>query len=247
LTVEDTNAISLAAIDEDRKDGMSEEMIQQEYYCSFEAPIVGAYYGQLMAVAEKEKRITNVPWEVKLPVNTVWDIGVGDSCAIWFYQQINDEIRVIDYYENSGEGLPHYAKHLAAKPYVYGKHWAPHDIAVREFTTGRSRLETARSLGIKFLVIPKQSIEDGIEAVRGIIPRCWFDETKCENGIEALKQYHKDWDDINKVFKESPAHDWSSHGSDAFRYLALSLKDTHRKKNNKLPQKAEDAYDPFHQ
>jgi phage terminase large subunit len=242
LTVEDTNAIPLSAIQEDRDDGMSEEMIQQEYYCSFEAPIVGAYYGQLMTKLETEKRITQVPWEARIPVHTVWDLGVGDSTAIWFYQQVNDEIRLIDYYTTSGEGLPHYAKKLSEKPYAYGRHYAPHDIEVRELGTGRSRLETARTLGIKFVVIPKQSIEDGIEAVRNILPRCWFDSEKCENGIEALKQYHKEWDDTNKVFKDTPCHDWSSHGADAFRYLALSLKDSHRKKNNGLPAKAESDY-----
>lgn len=246
LTVEDTKAISLEAIQEDREDGMPEEIVQQEYWCSFEAPVVGSYYGKAIATLEKEGKITAVPWETRLPVHTAWDLGIGDSMTIWFYQQINDEIRIIDYYECSGEGLAFYIKHLREKPYVYGNHYAPHDIKVRELGTGKSRWETARSLGITFRIVEKQSIEDGIQAVRGLLPRCWFDEDKTENGLNALKEYHKEWDEINKVFKNTPHHDWSSHAADGFRMLALALKDPQRKKKD-LPQKAEDSYDIFSQ
>jgi len=242
LTVDDTKAISLEAIQEDRDDGMPEEMIQQEYYCSFEAPIVGAYYGKQIQTIEKLGQITRVPWESALPVHTAWDLGIGDSMVIWFYQQLNDEIRLIDYYECSGEGLPYYIKFMKEKPYVYGNHYAPHDIKVRELGTGKSRWEVARSLGITFRIVNRQSVEDGIEAVRAILPRCWFDEEKTEPGVMGLKEYHKEWDDMNKVFKNTPHHNWASHPADGFRMLALSVKETHRRKKN-LPQSAESEYD----
>ena len=171
-----TKVISAEAIQEMRIAGMTEEMIMQEIECSFDAPVVGSYYGKLMNAAEASKRVGNVPWEPRLPVHTAWDLGVGDSTTIWFYQIYGMEVRVIDYYEASGEGLPHYAKVLEKKPYSYGMHYAPHDIEVRELSSGKSRFEAARSLGIKFQVGKQFPIEEGIEAVRNLIPRCWFDE-----------------------------------------------------------------------
>ncbi len=210
------------AIDEDRKSGMAEEMIRQEYWCSFDAALVGAYYGRQMEQARKDGRIGSVPYDPKLPVETWWDLGVGDSTSIWFAQRVGLEVRLIDYLEASGEGLPYYVKALQAKPYVYGRHIAPHDIEVRELGTGKSRKETAAKLGIRFDVAPAQSIEDGIEAVRSMLPSCWFDEAKCSRGIEALSQYRKEWNDKTRDFKNAPYHDWTSHGADAFRYGAVA-------------------------
>lgn len=224
LTVDDTKAISHEEIDADRREGMSEELIQQEYYCSFEGVAFGAYYGKQLQQAEQEGRIANVPFETGIGVETWWDLGVGDSTAIWFTQSIGREIRVIDYYEASGEGLPHYAKTLQEKPYVYSRHHAPHDIEVRELGSGRSRREIAQNLGISFDVVPNISIEDGIEAARALLSRCWFDKTKCERGLNALASYHKDWDEKLKTWRSQPKHDWASHAADAFRYLAVGHK-----------------------
>jgi hypothetical protein len=222
LTVDDTRVIGPDVIDEERAAGMSEDMIQQEFYCSFSAALVGAYYGRQMSDAEKEGRIGNVPYEPNLRVETWWDLGVGDSTAIWFVQRYQREIRVIDYYEMSGEGLSHYAKVLQAKPYVYSRHIAPHDIEVREFGTGKTRRETAAGLGIRFILAPNIGIEDGIDAVRAMLPRCMFDMKKCDRLIEALRQYRKAWDDKNRRFQDHPHHDWASHAADAGRYGAVT-------------------------
>jgi hypothetical protein len=229
LTIEDTGVFSAEDMEEERREGMSEELIQQEYYCSFSGSMPGAYYAKLLDVAEKENRIGKVPREPKLPVDTFWDLGIGDATAIWFVQQYAKEVRIIDYYEASGVGLEYYAKRLSEKPYVYGRHYAPFDIEVNELGSGKSRLETARSLGIRFQIVPKLSIEDGIEAARNLIPRCWFDESKCQLGIQALRNYHSEYDETKRVLKRSPVHDWSSHGADAWRYLAVGLRDRTRR------------------
>ena len=220
---------------------MPEELIQQEFYCSFDAPLVGSYYGSLMAKALAEERIKAVPYEPRLEVHTAWDLGMGDSTAIIFFQQHGNEYRIIDYYENQGEGIPHYIKVLREKDYVYGKHIAPHDIKVREMGTGKSRFEVARDLGLRFYVCPHIMIEDGIEAARTIIPRCYFDSKQCSVLVEALRQYRKDYDEKRKVYRDKPLHDWTSHAADAFRYLALGTRDFNIDKR-KLPTFAESEY-----
>jgi hypothetical protein len=217
LTVDDTGVLSPADIEAERLAGMSEELIQQEFYVSFEAGNVGSYYGRLLADASATGRIGRVTYEVGLPVHTRWDLGVGDATAIWCWQDVGRERRFVDYYEASGEGLPHYVAWLQGRGYVYGRHYAPHDIAVREFSSGVSRQDTARNLGIRFDVVPQHSIEDGIEAVRQELPRCWFDKDKCKQGIAALRAYHKVYDEARQVFRDRPEHDWSSHAADAFR------------------------------
>lgn len=226
LSIKDTGVLTEEDMDRERREGMSEEMIQQEYYCSFEGVAFGAYYGKQLQLAEQEGRISKLQFESELGVETWWDLGIGDSTAIWFTQSTGREIRVIDYYEASGEGFPHYAKVLQGKPYVYSKHHAPHDIEVRELGSGRSRKETAFSLGIVFQVVPNLPIEDGIEAARSILARCWFDKEKCERGLNALSSYHKAYDDKLRDWKSHPQHDWSSHAADAFRYLAVGHKTT---------------------
>jgi phage terminase large subunit len=204
---------------------MTEDEYAQEFECSFTAAVKGAIYAKELQTAREEGRVALVPYEPALPVDTDWDLGVGDSTAIWFSQTLRSgEVRLIDYYEASGEGLPHYAALLASKGYVYGQHWAPHDIQVRELASGRSRLETAASLGIKFQIVPQIGLEDGIHAVRLFLPRCWFHAEKCKPGIEALSHYRRDYNSRINEFKATPVHDWASHGSDAFRGLAVRHK-----------------------
>lgn len=201
----------------DARKALTEDQYAQEYECSFDAAIQGAYYGRLIDEAQRDGRIGRVAYEPALPVETWWDLGVGDSTAIWFVQTIGREVRVIDFHEMTGEGLPYYAKVLQTKPYVYGRHIAPHDIAVRELGTGRSRIETAADLGLAFETAPRLPVDDGISAVRTILPRCWFDAERCAGGLEAMRQYRKDFDDRLKTFRDKPRHDWTSHAADAFR------------------------------
>ena len=197
---------------------------QQEYMCSFKAPVIGSYYGAGIQKAEKEHRITTVPYMETMPVDTAWDLGIDDSMTIWFIQSIGQEIHLIDYYENSGEGLSHYAQILQDKKYLYRRHYAPHDIAVRELGTGKSRIEVAKNLGIKFEIGANLGIDEGINASRQIFSQCWFDKDKTYRGVNALKNYRKEWDEKNKVFKNKPKHDWASHGADAFRCFAINYK-----------------------
>lgn len=224
LTVDDTKAIRADVIAEERASGMPENMVAQEYYCSFDAALPGAYYGKLLQDAEAEKRIGRVPWAPDAVVHTAWDLGIGDSTAIWFCQQVGQETRLIDYYENFGVGLDHYAKALRERPYVYGEHILPHHAQVADLSTGRSRLQTLALLGIHGRVLAREpNVEDGINAVRNLLPRCWFDADKCARGLDALRQYRCDYDAERKIYSARPRHDWTSHAADAFRYLARGL------------------------
>ena len=187
---------------------------------AFEAAVEGAYYAAQLAQAEKEDRITRVPYEPTLKVETWWDLGMNDDMSIWFVQRHRREVRIIDHYANSGEGLAHYAKVVADKPYVYDRHIMPHDIAVRDLseTNGKSRKEVAEGLGIKpIIVAPRMDVQDGIEAVRNLLSRCWIDADKCADGIRSLKNYRKEWDDNRGVWKNRPRHDQCSHDADSFR------------------------------
>jgi len=240
-----TPVISDEIIQDERDAGMEEELIKQEFYCSFDAPVVGAYYGKQMMRAQEDGRITAVPWEPTVDVHTCWDLGISDALSIVFFQQVGMETRFIDYYENSGEGLAHYSKILKEKDYSYGRHYAPHDIKVRELGTGKSRFEVGRSLGIKFTTVGKHTVTDGIEAVRNWIPSCWFDADKCSRLIEALRQYRKEWDDSRKCYADRPLHDWTSHPADAVRIGAWGCKRS-LGKGNKPPQESTVGdYDPF--
>lgn len=197
----------------------------QEFMSSFEGNISGSYYGSIMDKLLEEDRICNVPYDPAMPVVTSWDLGMGDASGIWFFQITSTEIRVIDYYETSGEGFQYYAKYLMAKPYVFSEHIMPHDIRVRELGTGKSRYETAEKLGIKPITIcPSLPVDDGINAVRSVLQRCYFDKKKCAQGIEALRAYRKEYDDKRKEYKLKPYHDWTSHASDAFRMFAVGHK-----------------------
>ncbi|MEW6126738.1 MAG: hypothetical protein AB1757_06845 [Acidobacteriota bacterium] len=221
LTVDDTGIISPEVIQEERESGMAEEMIQQEYYCSFTAAIMGAYYWKEYDEAEKAGRFTNVPYDPSVLVHTVWDLGIRDSMAIGFYQAVGLERRKIDYLEFTGKGLAEAIKLVKEKPYTYGKHFAPHDIQVRELGTGKSRWEVAKELGIEFEIVPNLPVQDGIEAGRRLFRKLWVDKTNCKDWLRLIPQYTKEYDEDKKIFKDKPLHDWTSHGADEHRYTAL--------------------------
>lgn len=231
LTVDDTRAISQEILDNERREliqlrgeDAGNAIYQQEYYCSFTAALPGSYYGRLIELAEKDGRVSRAPYDPTLPVITAWDLGIGDSTAIWFAQEAGREVHVIDYYEASGVGLDHYYKLLSGKPYTYKRHILPHDAGDQELGTGTTRVETLYRMGMRnTLVLPRIGVDDGINAVRMLLPRVWFDAAKCERGLDALRNYQREWDDKLITFKDKPLHDWSSHGSDAFRYLAQGL------------------------
>jgi hypothetical protein len=226
LTVDDTHVLSREDIKRERKEGMSEDMIQQEYYCSFTLGIEGSYYAKYVQDAKDEERIGWVPWSQSSRVYTAWDIGYGDSTAIIFYQVIGNAIHIIDYYECHGEGFPHYAQVLKDKAYIYADHYGPHDIDSHDFSSGLSPREVALSLGIKFTILPtlKVSVEAGIEAVRSIFPRIYIDEDKCQRLVKCLENYRKEFDERLEVYKSRPRHDKWSHGADAARYMAIAVK-----------------------
>jgi hypothetical protein len=179
-----------------------------------------------MAFLREYGRIKEIPWEPSIPVHTAWDLGMGDSTAIWCVQMANNEARVIDYYEASGEALGHYVNWLRSKPYTWGKHILPHDAEVRELGTGRSRVEILSSLGVRATVCKPFGLDDGLEATRLFLKRCWFDQTRCKDGIEALQNYRREENTRTGELKSEPVHDWASHAADAFRYAALALKDS---------------------
>jgi len=183
----------------------------------------GFYYGKQMSIARVEGRLCKVAYEEVIPVHTAWDLGYNDSTAIWLFQIVSKEIRIIDYIEGSGESLAHWINVLKSKDYTYGKHLTPHDIVVREYSTGVSRQSTARKLGFNLICVPKHDTIDGIDAVRNILNRCWFDEVKCNNGIKALENYKREWDEKHGCWRSQPLHNWASHGADAFRTLATGL------------------------
>lgn len=210
-------------LDEERARGVDEDLIQQEYYCSFVGFREGSYYGRQISDAFKEGRIRDVTYDQKYPVCTSWDLGVADQCSIWFAQKIGREFYCIDYYQNNGQGLPHYIKVVKDKPYVYSNHYAPFDIEQREFTSGRSRREIARDLGINFRVTPKLGLMDGIDNARAMISRFYFDKHKCDYGLRSLINYHKDFNTKLLTYKFHPVHDKWSHGADSFRYLCLGV------------------------
>lgn len=220
LRASETGLVNPAELADARRQ-MSDSAYRQEFECDFDAPILGAIYADELMRCAEEGRITKVAHEPLLPVHTAWDLGVADATAIWFWQQANNQLRVIDYLEVTGEGLPSIAKMLQAKGYVYGSHYAPHDIQVRELGSGLSRLEAARNLGLLFEMVPNVSVDDGIHALRLMLDRCWFDADKCRVGLDALMHYRRGWDDKRKVLSTKPVHDWSSHAADAARYFAL--------------------------
>jgi phage terminase large subunit len=255
-TIEDTKALPPGTIDRERAKGMSDFMIKQEYYNDPTIPLQGSYYAAELFRAEQENRITNVPWEPKVPVDTYWDIGHTDLTVIVFVQEVGMEKRVIDCYFASGEAVPHYKKILDQRPYNYGRHHGPWDLEIGQLAAGgKSVYDAARAVGIKFVVTPQpRSVADGIEQVRNIFPGLWFDKTKCERLLKALKGYRKEPlkeelqeagrnrdDDSMTVYKENPLHSWESHFADAVRIMAWHFK-KRRLNLEPLQEKAVDDY-----
>ena len=226
LTISDTGVLTEEDMDHERKEGMSEHLIQQEYYCSFDLGVEGAYYAKYLNKAQLEGRITRVSFDSMQSVDTYWDLGVGDETVILFVQNIGKEIHLIDMYRNQGEGLNHYANVLQTRAkdnkWTYGDHFAPHDIKVRELGSGaQTRLDIARDLGIDFQIVPNLPISEGIELARGIFSRLWIDAEKCNYFVKAIESYHKHYNEKLNVYSDRPVHDFSSHTADALRMLAV--------------------------
>ena len=209
---------------------MGDAKYKQEFECDWIANIEGAVYGEIIKSLEEKKQITRIAYDPALMVHTAWDLGVDDSTAIVFYQLLGNQILIIDYYENNREGLPHYVQVVKDKDYVYGEHFAPHDIEVTEFSTGKTRREVAYQLGIRFKILPKINLEDGIHNLKMVLPKCWFDIENTKPLIDALRHHHRKYNEKMKMFSNKPVKDWSSHAADAARYMALSITDLPRQK-----------------
>jgi hypothetical protein len=209
------------------RESIQKEDMRREYPStpeeSWEVSNEGLYYCKQMTTARAEKRIGFVPHDEALLTYSAWDLGYNDSTAIWFFQLFKKEIRVIDYVEGSGESLAYWLGIVKSKPYVYEKHLAPFDIMVHEYSSGMTRQSAARQMGMNLIPVPKVEIIPGIDKVRNILSRCWFDETKCDKGLKTLDNYKKDWDERNSCWRSQPLHNWASHGADAFRTLATGL------------------------
>lgn len=209
----------------DAQQTMTPEQYAQEYLCSFDAAILGAYYAKEIAEAERNQRFVDGLYDPALPVHTVWDLGISDSTAIIMWQASGGELRVIDEYENHGYGLSHYVDELNSRSYkIWGDDWVPHDAKVRELGTGRTRIETLINLGRKPKLVPDHNVDDGINAGRMIFGACWFERLKTAEFVEALRQYRREYDEKKRAFKNKPRHDWTSHRADAWRYLAMAWK-----------------------
>ena len=202
---------------------MGQATYNQEFECSFIGNVKGSIYGELISKLEDEKRIARVPHDPSYPVNTAWDLGYNDSTAILFYQNVGHAINIIDSYENNNKAFPHYAQILKEKDYTYGEHIGPHDLDQTDFATGRTRREVAYQLGLRFKIAPKLSIEDGIHAVKMLLPRCYIDVDNCKKFINALRHYHRKYKEKDRMYSAKPNHDWSSHFNDALRCLATGM------------------------
>jgi hypothetical protein len=209
------------------KSEMGEDKYRQEFECSFDAAVEGSYYGQILNELEDKKHMQEIPREELSRTFTAWDLGMGDSTSIWVAQLVGTEVRLIDYYENHGVGLDHYVKWIKDNDYLKAEHILPHDVRVRELGTGKSRMEMLEEAGLEVKIAPRMGLDDGIQAVRRLLPRCWFNVPKVQTGLNCLRNYRRDYDEKRKIFYERPLHDWSSHGSDSFRYLALGLDEGH--------------------
>ena len=205
---------------------LTEEQYAQEYECDFAAALPGAFFGKELVIAEREGRITEVALDAAVPVYTAWDIGYRDDTAIWFYQVVRDEIHVIDYHASSGQSIAFYTDLIAGKGYRYGRHWLPHDAKAKTLASGGKSIieQLAPAMGGigKLAIVPNLEVQDGIQAARKCLAQCWFDDERCGEGLEALRQYQREYDEDKKAFRERPRHDWTSHPADAFRMLAVA-------------------------
>lgn len=232
LRASDSGLIEAAELSDAAK-GMTDDQYAQEFECSFEAAIAGAFYGKEFALAETTGHITHVPYDPDATVYTAWDIGFSDDTAIWFYQVVRGEVHVIDYYATNGYGVDHYVTLLRSKPYRYAMLgprpflWLPHDAKAKTFAAmGRSTQEQFLQAGFASRIVPELSLQDGVQALRMMMPRTYWDRQKCADGLEALKLYRREWDSDKKVFRDKPLHDWTSHPADAARYMAVVWRET---------------------
>ena len=212
---------------EDAKQMMSEDQYLQEFECDFESAIMGAFYGKEMRSITDAGRITTVEYDRMFPVHTAWDLGYSDDTTIWFYQVVHGEIRLLDYHSSNGHNIPYYVEVIQSRKYVYGTHWLPHDARAKTLASGGKSIieQISEKIDIKsFRIVPSLSLQDGIQAVRMALTRSWFD-IGCYDGIECLKQYQREYDDDKKMFRDKPRHDWTSHGADAFRMLAIAWRE----------------------
>jgi len=230
LRADQTNLLPQSELD-DAKATMSDNQYEQEFLCSFEAAILGAFYGQEMRRITDMERITTVDYDPMFPCHTAWDLGFNDSTSIWWFQGVYGEIRVLDHHSSNGQAVPYYTGLLQQKEdefgYKYGFHYLPHDARAKTMASGGKSIieQFSAKIDIKHLkIVPNLSLQDGIQATRLALTRCWFDN-RCEEGIECLRQYQREWDDDKKVFRDRPKHDWTSHSADAFRYLSIVWKD----------------------
>jgi hypothetical protein len=219
------------------KKEMGDDKYAQEFECSFHAAVEGSYYGQILNKVEEDGHVCEIQRDDLCRTFTAWDLGMGDSTAIWVAQVVGQEIRLMDYIENHGQGLDWYVRELTNRDWHKASHLLPHDVEVRELGTGKSRLEVLRSAGLDCTVLPRLSVDDGIQAARRILPRCWFNVPAVKQGLDCLRNYRREYDEKRSVFYDRPLHDWSSHGSDAFRYLAVGIDTTDSGWNKPLPIK----------
>jgi len=204
---------------------LSKDQYDQEYECSFQASLLGSFWGTELREAAEEGRICQVDYQPEVPVHTAWDLGYRDDTAIWWYQVIRNEIHVLDYYAVSGANIDELGTLIKSKPYRYGKHYLPHDARAKTLASGGKSVieQMAEHLGIaNMAIVPDLSVQDGIQAVRQMLPQTWFDEERCFDGLEALRQYQREYDEDKKAFRQTPRHDWTSHPADAMRMLAIA-------------------------
>ena len=246
-TCYDTGVATEEDIEKERKEGMPESLIKQEYFCDFTAANEGSYYGQEIQKMREDGRISDFPIDDAIPVSTTFDLGISDATAIVFYQQIGDWVYVIDYYESNGQSLKDYARVLKEKGYMYGTHHLPHDAKQRDLSTGISRLEFFREMGITNVeTIPVKPITYGIECVHRLFPKCKIHSTNCQKLIKCLEMYRKEYDEKNNVFKDKPVHDFASHGCDSFRYLGEVIREeTNAKLGSIMQIPMQGTYNPF--
>ena len=216
---------------DDARSMMSEDQYEAEFECNFESAILGAYYGKEMRELTDQGRITDVEHDPMFKVNTAWDLGYSDDTSIWWYQVIHGEIRVLNYHSSNGETVEYYTDLIQQKKreykYEYGIHWLPHDARAKTLASGGKSIieQISNKIPIESLkIVPSLSLQDGIQASRMALKRSWFDH-KCIDGIECLRQYQREYDEDKKVFRDKPRHDWTSHGSDAYRMLSIAWKD----------------------
>lgn len=202
---------------------MGEEKYEQEFECSFSAAVEGSYYGKLVNELEAKGQVCKIERDDLCKTYVAWDLGMGDSTSLWVAQTVGQEVRLLDYIENHGQGLDWYVRELTNRGWHKAPQLLPHDVQVRELGTGRSRLEVLQEAGLDCTVVPRLGVDDGIQAVRRMLPRCWFNVPATKQGLDCIRNYRREFDEKRQVFYDKPLHDWSSHGADAFRYLAVGM------------------------